>query len=53
MISAEHAGLIMQYKMHLDLILEVITEVHNEMLKENQTASELRSSIEKAMGRNG
>ncbi len=53
MISAEPAGLTMQYKMHLDLILEVITEVHNEMLNENQTASELRISIEKAMGRNG
>lgn len=53
MISAEHSDLTMQYKMHLDLILEVITEVHNEMLNQNQTASELRSSIEIAMGRNG
>lgn len=53
MISAEHSGIIMQYKMHLDLIVEVITEVHNEMLNKNQTASELRNSIEKAMGRNG
>ena len=50
MISAEKAGLMMQYKMQLDLIIEVITEVHNEMLNENKTASELQNSIEKAMG---
>ena len=49
MISAKHSDQLDQYEIHFDLILEVITEVHNEILNQNNTVSELESSIEKAM----
>ena len=53
MISAGHSDQLDQYEIHFDLILEVITEVHNETLNQNNTASELQTSLEEILEGNG